>query len=113
MIKAVKGFHRDMTCKTVNGTSMQFKKGEKYTIPVIKGREKGFNAFELPINVFRHYSPATSVYHEIEMSGNIDHSIYCMSYASEITIGREISIAEIIDSSISLINKDGKYIKKT
>lgn len=64
---AVKGFDLGMTCR-----GYQFKLGETYTHD---GRviacESGFHSVEFPPDVFGYYPPATSLYAEVEASGEI------------------------------------------
>ena len=66
---------------------------------------------ELSINLFRYYTPAKSVYHEVEMSGEIDNSETDKTCSSKIKIGAKINIAGIIKASIDIIR--GKAEKES
>ena len=57
------------------------------------------------MNVFRYYPPTKSVYHEVEMSGEIDGSENDKVCSSEIKIGAKINIAGIIKTSIDIIRR--------
>ena len=104
-IKAVKGFNQDMTCTTTKDVKFQYKEGETYKEEVADACNEGFHACELPMNVFRYYPPTKSVYHEVEMSGEIDSSENDKVCSSEIKIGAKINIAGIIKTSIDIIRR--------
>ena len=103
IIKAVKGFNPDMTCTPTNCIKFQYEEGETYEEKESDVCKKGFHACELPINVFRYYPPTKSVYHEVEMSGEIDNSETDKICSSKIKIGAKINIAGIIKTSIDII----------
>lgn len=103
IIKAVKGFNPDMTCTPTNCIKFQYEEGETYEEKEADVCKKGFHACELPINVFRYYPPTKSVYHEVEMSGEIDNSETDKICSSKIKIGAKINIAGIIKTSIDII----------
>ena len=65
-MKAYKGFNKDMTCR-----GYQYKEGETYTTDKAKMCYVGFHACENPIDCLRHYEPHNSVYHEVELDGEI------------------------------------------
>ena len=102
-IKAFKGFNQDMTCTPTDDIKFQYEEGKTYEEETVKACAKGFHACELPINVFRYYTPAKSVYHEVEMSGEIDSSENDKICSSKIKIGAKINIAGIIKTSIDII----------
>ena len=104
-IKAVKGFNQDMTCTPTKDVKFQYKEGETYKEEVADACNEGFHACELPMNVFRYYPPTKSVYHEVEMSGEIDSSENDKVCSSEIKIGAKINIAGIIKTSIDIIRR--------
>jgi hypothetical protein len=66
-IKSYKGFNADMTCRGV-----KFEAGKEF---VHKGKVEacsaGFHGCEYPLDVLQYYSPATSVYAEVEQDGQI------------------------------------------
>ena len=111
IIKAVKGFNPDMTCTPTNCIKFQYEEGETYEEKEVDVCKKGFHACELPINVFRYYTPTKSVYHEVEMSGEIDDSESDKVCSSKIKIGAKINIAGIIKASIDIIR--GKAEKES
>jgi hypothetical protein len=92
-IKAYKGFNQDMTCR-----GFQYKEGETYEMQdnAIRCCEQGFHACENPIDILGYYEPSSSVYHEVELSGEIDKdsddSKLC---ASRIKIGARIDIPKL------------------
>ncbi len=102
-IKAVKGFNPDMTCTPTDDIKFQYEEGKTYEEETVKACAKGFHACELPINVFRYYTPEKSVYHEVEMSGEIDSSQNDKICSSKIKIGAKINISGIIKTSIDII----------
>jgi hypothetical protein len=91
-IKAYKGFNADMTCR-----NFQYAEGQEYdTTEDIKICENGFHACENPIDVLQYYNPNTSVYHEVELSGNINKDIIDSKVcASHIKIGARLDIPTI------------------
>ena len=103
IIKAVKGFNQDMTCTPTDDVKFQYEEGKIYEEETADVCNKGFHACELPINVFRYYTPEKSVYHEVEMSGEIDSSENDKICSSKIKIGAKINIAGIIKTSIDII----------
>ena len=110
-IKAVKGFNQDMTCTPTDDIKFQYEEGKTYEEEIADACNKGFHACELPINVFRYYTPTKSVYHEVEMSGEIDDSESDKVCSSKIKIGAKINIAGIIKASIDIIR--GKAEKES
>ena len=111
IIKAVKGFNPDMTCTPTNCIKFQYEEGETYEEKEVDVCKKGFHACELPINVFRYYTPTKSVYHKVEMSGKIDNSENDKVCSSKIKIGAKINIAGIIKASVDIIR--GKAEKES
>ena len=105
IIKAVKGFNPDMTCTPTDYIKFQYEEGKTYEEEVADVCNKGFHACELPINVFSHYPPTKSVYHEVEMFGEVDSSESDKTCSSKIKIGAKINIAGIIKASIDIIRR--------
>jgi len=68
-MKAYKGFNRDMTCR-----GFQYKEGESYETEKASVCSCGFHACENPIDCLNYYDAGRSVYHEVELDGNIDRS---------------------------------------
>ena len=65
-MKAYKGFSRDMKCR-----GFQYKEGKEYATDKAEICECGFHACEHPLDTFRYYEPAKSVYHEVELGGEL------------------------------------------
>ena len=95
-MKAVKGFKKDMTCR-----GYQFEEGKDFHTDKAKCCDAGFHACEYPLDCFSYYSPNESVYHEVELSGNIDKrnddSKVC---ATDINIGARLTIAGLVKMAI-------------
>ena len=94
-IKAYKGFKKDMTC---NG--FQYEEGKEYQAEgKIELCKNGFHACEDPLDCFRYYPPATSVFHEVEQDGEIckdKNGDDSKTVSSQIKIGANIGITEIV-----------------
>lgn len=94
-IKAYKGFNKDMTC---NG--FQYEEGKEYQAEgKIELCKNGFHACEDPLDCFRYYPPATSVFHEVEQDGKIYNNRNgddSKTVSSQIKIGANIGITEIV-----------------
>jgi hypothetical protein len=107
-LKALKGFNKDLTCR-----GFQYEEGKEYHTARAKCCEEGFHACEYPLDCLGHYSPSTSVFHEVELSGDIDKeadgSKVC---ATGIKIGARVSIAGLvkmaIDFTMSRVKKEAK-----
>ena len=66
-MKAYKGFNKDMTCR-----DFKFEEGKEYEAEgEIEVCENGFHACERPMDCFDYYAPANSVYHEVELNGDL------------------------------------------
>ncbi len=91
-MKTYKGFNQNMTCK-----GFQYKEGEEYKHDgKVKACDAGFHACEDPLDCFRYYAPATSVYHEVEQSGDISKDSDDTKVASsEIKIGARLDVLGI------------------
>ena len=105
-MKAFKGFKKDLTCR-----GFQYEEGKEYHIERAECCEEGFHACEYPLDCFGYYNPAESVFHEVELSGNMDKknddTKVC---ATDIKIGARISIAGLVKAAIeftmSRVNKE-------
>ena len=94
---AYKGFNRDMTCK-----GYQYEEGKTYTTQTADVCNTGFHACEYPLDVFSYYPPGTSVYHEVQQSGEISHDNGGTKQAStEIKIGAELNICGLVKAAIN------------
>ena len=107
-MKAYKGFTKDMKCR-----DFQFAEGETYHEDTAKLCEHGFHACEDPIGCFGYYSPADSVYHEVELDDVSDErDDDSKVVAKTIKIGSEVSLFGIakahVDYVISKVKDDKK-----
>lgn len=88
-MKMYKGFNSDMTCR-----DFQFRRGETYEEPVARLCECGFHACEHPLDVFNFYAPDHSVYHEVDLDGDLYFGSN-KSCGTKITIGKRLSIVDM------------------
>lgn len=65
VIKAFKGFNEDMTCTPCHNVRFQYEEGKEYEEESAEACACGFHACEYPLDVFSHYPPNKSVYHEV------------------------------------------------
>ena len=104
VIKSYKGFKKDMTCK-----GFQYEEGKEYEEEEAKVCECGFHACEYPLDVFRYYNPAESIFHEVEQSGDIKrHSNDSKIASTKIKIGASINIAGLVKAAIEYTTKRTK-----
>ena len=94
-MKAYKGFNKDMTCR-----GFQYAEGGTYELPegeTPKLCESGFHACEAPIDCLKYYTPADSVYHEVELDGVTTEtdSDDSKRVGSKIKIGARLDIANL------------------
>ena len=98
MIKAYKGFDKNMQC-----SGFQFEEGKSYEEPEAIICKKGFHACENPIDVFRHYAPGESVFREVELEDVSEmrekDSKVC---GKKIKIGAEISLRDMIRAGVKI-----------
>ena len=111
-VKSYKGFNKDMTCR-----DFQYEEGKEYEEESVKVCNHGFHACEYPLDCFGYYSPAESVYHEVEQSGEIQkHSDDTKVASTKIKIGAEISIAGLVKAAIEYtvkrVNKEAESDEK-
>ena len=94
---AYKGFKRDMTCR-----GYRYEVGKTYTTQTADVCNTGFHACEYPLDVFGYYPPGTSVYHEVQQSGEISRDNCDTKQAStKIKIGAELSIRGLVKAAIN------------
>ena len=101
-MKAYKGFNKDMTCR-----GFQFEEGKAYEHEGdVKVCESGFHACERPLNCFDYYSPASSVYHEVEADGDISKSDDDTKIAAKkIKIGARLDIAGLVQAQFEYVKE--------
>lgn len=68
-MRAFKGFNKDLTCR-----GYQYEEGKEFHTERAECCDTGFHACEYPLDCFGQYDPAHSVYHEVELSGEMDKS---------------------------------------
>lgn len=98
-MKAYKGFDKNLQCR-----GFQFREGETYHEDEAKLCKAGFHACEVPLDVFKYYAPANSVYHEVELENvsgeREDDSKVC---AKTIKVGAEISVLGLVKAQIEYV----------
>ena len=100
-MKSYKGFKNDMTCR-----GFRYEEGKEYHEERAECCDTGFHACEYPLDCFRYYAPADSVYHEVEQTGDIDKSEGDSKVAStEIKIGAKIGIPGLVQAAIEYTSK--------
>jgi LysM repeat protein len=98
-IKSYKGFNKDLTCR-----GFQYEVGKEYECDKVVICEEGFHACENPIDCFSYYSPAESVFHEVEQSGQIaKHDDDSKVASTKIKIGSSINIKGIIKATFNFV----------
>ena len=105
-MRAFKGFNKDLTCR-----GYQYEEGKEFHTERAECCDTGFHACEYPLDCFGYYDPAHSVFHEVELSGEMDkrgdNTKVC---ATDIKIGARLSIAGLvkmaIDFTMSKVNKE-------
>ena len=96
-MKAFKGFNKDMTC-----LNFKFEEGKEYEEKgKIQACNNGFHACEYPLDCFSYYPPASSVYHEVEQSGELSRDGDDTKVASKkIKIGIQLGIPGLVKAAI-------------
>ena len=100
-MKAYKGFNKDMTCR-----GFQYKEGETFKTVKAKICDCGFHACENPIDCLGYYTPGDgSVYHEVELDGEIDKQSDgdTKVSATKITIGARLSVAGLVKAAFDFV----------
>lgn len=98
-MKAYKGFRTDMTC-----LGFQYREGGKYTTDKAELCERGFHACKNPLDCLNYYGPGGSVYHEVELGGDIKESNFgSKAAATQIKIGERLSISEIVNRAVDYV----------
>ena len=102
-LKAYKGFNKDMTCK-----GFQYAEGGEYEMPEneVAVCEKGFHSCERPLDILSYYSPANSVYHEVEIGGKMDKKGSDTKVASSrIKVGARLDIRGLVKAHIEYVKE--------
>ena len=96
VIKSFKGFNKDMTCR-----DKKYEEGRSYEEERAEACECGMHACEYPLDCFKYYPPASSVYHEVEQSGELSRNGDDSKVAStKIKIGARLGILGIVKAAI-------------
>ena len=109
-MKAYKGFNKDMSCR-----GFQYKEGETYETDKAELCNSGFHACEAPIDCFRYYEPAKSVYHEVDLDATEETGDDSKRVGKKITIGARLDIAGIVKAQFEytkshcINDKNGGY----
>ena len=100
MIKAYKGFDKDLQCR-----GFQYEIGGEYEEEKAEACECGFHACEMPLGVLDYYAPGLgSRYCEVEQSGTLSrHGGDSKVASSKIKIGAEIGIAGLVKAQIEWV----------
>jgi hypothetical protein len=110
MTQAVKGFNKDWTCR-----GFQFAPGQTYAhAGPVKACKEGFHAVEgHPLEVFSYYPPATSRYASVTLAGTLAREKGADSKvaAERLTVGTEISLADLIGKAVAYIVSRAKPSK--
>ena len=95
-IKSYKGFDQDMTCR-----GKKYEEGKEYVEEHADVCKREMHACEYPLDCFSYCSPSTSVYHEVEQSGELSRSDDDSKVAStKIKIGARLNIAGLVAAAI-------------
>ena len=96
VIKSYKGFNKDMTCR-----GFQYEEGKEYEEETADVCHSGFHACEYPLDCLGYYSPNTSVYHEVEQSGEFDRGTDDSKVSStKIKVGVRLDVAGLVKAAI-------------
>ena len=96
IIKSYKGFNKDMTCR-----GFQYEEGKEYEEETADACHSGFHACEHPLDCLGYYPPNTSVYHEVEQSGEFDRDTDDSKVAStKIKVGVRLDVAGLVKAAI-------------
>ena len=96
LIKSYKGFNKDMTCK-----DKQYEEGKEYTEERAKACGYGMHACEYPLDCFKYYDPAHSVYHAVEQGGELSRNGDDSKVASTyMRIGARLDVRGLVKAAI-------------
>ena len=96
LIKSYKGFNKNMTCK-----DKQYEEGKEYTEERAKACDCGMHACEYPLDCFKYYYPAYSVYHAVEQGGELSRNGDDSKVASTyMRIGARLDVCGLVKAAI-------------
>ena len=101
-MKAFKGFKPDLTCR-----GFQFAAGETFEHDgPVSVCSSGFHACTSPLDVFGYYSPATSVFHEVELDDVVeDHAGDSKVAARKLTVGASIGLPGLAKAHVEYVSE--------
>nr|DAP73920.1 MAG TPA: hypothetical protein [Caudoviricetes sp.] len=97
-MKTYKGFEKDMTCRC-----KQYEIGKMYEEEDAKACEYGMHSCEYPLDCFRYYDPAHSVFCETEADGKIDRDKDADDTkiaSTKLKIGAKLDIPRLVHAAI-------------
>lgn len=104
-MRAFKGFNKDLTCR-----GYQYEEGKEFHTERAECCDTGFHACEYPLDCFGYYDPAHSVFHEVELSGEMDKSRDNTKVcATDIKIGARLSIAGLVKMAIDFTMSNRRW----
>ena len=98
---AYKGFDKNLQCR-----GFQFEIGKTYTHKgKVEACKAGFHAIEgHPLEVFRYYAPGISRFCVVELDGDLArHNDDSKVAAQILTVGKEISISELVRDAVKFV----------
>jgi len=103
MKKTYKGFDKEMKCR-----GYQFVIGNQYKHEgTVELCAKGFHACKIPMDVWSFYPINTSIYAEVEQSGDVKNDEQ-KTVSSVIKINATISISDMVKASVEFIKQNSK-----
>jgi hypothetical protein len=107
-MKAYKGFQPDLTCR-----GFQYAEGQTYEHDgPVAACSSGFHACEAPIDVLTYYPPATSVFHVVELDGDLSRDGGDSKVAArKLTVGAQIGIPGLVKAQIEYVTERAKPVK--
>ena len=99
-IKAFKGFNKDLTCR-----GFQYEEGKDFHTEKAEYGIEGFHAHRYPLDCLIQHDPSRGVFCEVELSGNIKKGKNAGICATDIKIGKRVSISDLAYAAISFIMK--------
>ena len=109
-MKAYKGFNKDMTCR-----DFKFEIGKEYAHEgKVECCKSGFHACEHPLDCLGYNPPSQSVYHEVELNGEIatdKESNDTKVAAEKIKIGARLDISGLVKAAVNFTFERAKKVK--
>ena len=100
-MKAYKGFDKNMQCR-----GFQYEEGKEYTTDRAELCRSGFHACENPLDCFGYYSPAESVFHEVDLDATDEkESSDSKRVGNRIKIGARLDVAGICKAHFEYVKE--------